>query len=178
MENDMNTEPNGEQTTAPNIDPGALAELKRQLGELTSEQLPLTDQQIINLIHPVSAQTLTKGSVIFSGIIQQQKFCRDFDLLDATGQVVTAGNGRVTFLLSAFICSALNYVPPANLVATPFSARPVYVTTQYKLVPNPAFPGVFKDLEITLLAWSPTGSPAPDVVIDWRCRMVSVDIIF
>jgi hypothetical protein len=178
MENDMNTEPNGEQTTAPDIDPGALAELKRQVGDLTSQQQSLTDQQIINLIHPVSAQTVTKGSVMFSGIIVQQKFCRDFDLLDATGQVATAGNGRVTFLLSAFICSPLNYVPPVNLVATPFSARPAYVTTQYKLVSNPSLPGVFSDLEITLLAWSPSGSPAPEVVIDWRCRMVLANIIF
>jgi hypothetical protein len=177
MENDMNTEPNGEQTTVPDIDPGALAELKRQVGDLTGEQQPLTDQQIINLIHPVSAQTVTNGSVTFSGIILPQKFCRDFDLLDVTGQVATAGNGRVTFPLSAFICSPLNYVPPVNLVATPFSSRPVYVTTQYKLVPSSASPGVFSDLEITLLAWLPSGSPAPEVVIDWRCRMVLANII-
>jgi hypothetical protein len=37
---------------------------------------------------------------------------------------------------------------------------------------------VFTDLEITLLAWSSGGSPAPEVVIDWRCRLVEVDIIF
>ena len=63
-------------------------------------------------------------------------------------------------------------------MATPFSARPVSVTTQYKLVPDPTVAGAFIDLEITLMAWSSGGSPAPEVVIDWRCRLVEVDIIF
>ncbi len=178
MDNNTNAEPTTEQAVVPGIDPATLADLKRQVGELTSGELPLTDQQIINLFYPVGAQTYTDGSVTFRSIIWPRKFCRDASLLDATGQVATDGTGTVTFLLSNFICSTVNsFQAPVNLLATPFSTRPVYVTTQYNLVPNPAAPGSFNDLEITLMAWSPGGTPAPEVVIDWRCRLVSVPII-
>jgi hypothetical protein len=112
-------------------------------------------------------------------IIRPGKSCTDARLMDVTGQAVTAGNGAVTFLLSSFICAdVLSVLPPVNLVATPVSAKPFLATTQVKLVPNPTVPGAFSDLEITLLAWSPGGSPAPDVAIDWRCRLVEVEIIF
>lgn len=179
MGDDTNTGPTGEQTTAADIDQGALAQLKRQLEELAGRELDLTDVQVINLITAIGARTDSDGSVTYQHVILPRKFCRDARLMDVTGQVVTAGNGAVTFLLSSFICvTPLSVLPPVNLVATPFSPRPVYVTTEYKLVPNPAVPAAFADLEITLMAWSPGGSPAPEVVIDWRCRLVKVDLIF
>jgi hypothetical protein len=176
---DTNTGAAAEQPTAADIDQGALSQLKRQLGELTGGELDLTDVQVINLITAIGARTDSDGSVTHQRIIFPGKFCVGARLMDVTGQAVTAGNGAVTFLLSRFICATrLSVLPPVNLVATPFSTRPVYVTTQYKLVPDPAVPGAFTDLEITLLAWSSGGSPAPEVAIDWRCRLVEVDIIF
>jgi hypothetical protein len=179
MGDDTSTGPTGEETTAADIEQAALAQLRRQLGELTGGELELTDAQLINLVTAVGARTDSEGSVTHRRIILPGKFCTDARLLDVTGQAVTAGNGAVTFLLSSFICAdVLSVLPPLNLVATPFSARPVFVTTQCKLVPNPTVPGAFTDLEITLLAWSPGGSPAPEVVIDWRCRLVEVEIIF
>jgi hypothetical protein len=45
MSDDTNTGPTGEQPTAADIDPGTLAQLKRQLGELTGRDLDLTDIQ-------------------------------------------------------------------------------------------------------------------------------------
>jgi hypothetical protein len=166
VENDTNIEPNAEQ----------LAELKRHVGGWRGGPA-LTDQQIFNLFFPVGAQTDTDGSVTFQSVVLPRTFCRGSILLDATGQVATAGNGAVTFLLSNFLCSTVNnFAAPVNLVATPFSLGPAYVTTQYRLVPNPAAPGSFDDLEITLRAWSATGSPAADVVIDWRCRVVSMPV--
>jgi hypothetical protein len=178
MGDDTNTGPTSEQTAAADIDQGALAQLKRQLGELTGQELDLTEAQIINLFTAIGARTDSDGLVTYRHIILPRKFCSDARLMDVTGQSVTAGTGAVTFLLSSFICATqLSVLPPVNLVATPVSGRPVYVTTQYKLVPNPAVPGAFTDLEITLMAWSPGGSPEPEVVIDWRCRLVEVDII-
>jgi hypothetical protein len=178
MGDDTNTGAAGEQPTAADIDHGALAQLKRQLGELTGQELDLTDAQIINLITAIGARTDNDGSVTYRHILLPRKFCSDTRLMDVTGQAATAGNGAVTFLLSSFICATqLSVLPPVNLVATPVSTRPVYVTTEYKLVPNPAVPGAFIDLEITLMAWSTGGSPAPEVAIDWRCRLVKVDII-
>jgi hypothetical protein len=179
MGDDTSTGPTGEQPTEADIDQGALAQLKQQLGELTGGELDLTDVQIINLFTAIGARTDSDGSVTYRHIVLPRKFCSGARLMDVTGQSVTAGNGAVTFLLSSFICATrLSVLPPVNLVATPFSVRPVYVTTQYKLVPDPAVPGAFIDLEITLMAWSSGGSPAPEVTIDWRCRLVEVDIIF
>jgi hypothetical protein len=172
MGDDTNTGPTGEQTTAADFDQGALAQLKRQLGELTGGELDLTDVQVINLITAIGARTDSDGSVTYRHVLLPAKFCRGVRLMDVTGQAVTAGNGAVTFLVSSFICvTQFSVLPPMNLVATPFSTQPIYATTQYKLVPNPAIPGEFTDLEITLMAWSPDGSPAPEVVIDWRCRL-------
>jgi hypothetical protein len=179
MGDDTSTGPTGEQPTEADIDQGALAQLKQQLGELTGGELDLTDVQIINLFTAIGARTDSDGSVTYRHIVLPRKFCSGARLMDVTGQSVTAGNGAVTFLLSSFICATqLSVLPPVNLVATPVSTRPVYVTTEYKLVPNPAVPGAFTDLEITLMAWSTGGSPAPEVAIDWRCRLVEVDIIF
>jgi hypothetical protein len=179
MGEDANTGSTGEQTTAADIDQGALAQLKRQLGELTGQELDLTEAQLINLFTAIGARTDSDGSVTYRHIVLPRKFCSAARLMDVTGQAATAGNGAVTFLLSSFICATqLSVLPPVNLVATPVSTRPVSVTTEYKLVPNPAVPGAFTDLEITLMAWSTGGSPAPEVAIDWRCRLVEVDIIF
>jgi hypothetical protein len=179
MGDDTSIGPTGEQPTAADIDQGALAQLRRQLGELTGGELDLTDMQIIKLFTAIGARTDSDGLVTYRRIIWPGKSCRDARLMDVTGQAVTTGTGAVTFLLSSFICATqLSVFPPVNLLATPFSTRPVYVTTQYKLVPNPAVPGAFTDLEITLMAWSSGGSPAPEVVIDWRCRLVEVEIIF
>ena len=47
MGDDTNSGPTGEQPTSADIDQGALAQLKRQLGELTGGELDLTDVQVI-----------------------------------------------------------------------------------------------------------------------------------
>ena len=141
MGEDTNIGPTGEQPTAVDIDQGALAQLRRQLGELTGGELDLTDVQVINLITAVGARTDSDGSVTYRHILLPRKFCNGARLMDVTGQAVTAGNGVVTFLLSSFICATrLSVLPPVNLVATPFSTQPVSATTQYKLVPRPGRP--------------------------------------
>jgi hypothetical protein len=173
MENEANVAQN-----VPDVDENALSELKRRLGELSKEDVVLTDQQILNFNVPVGATTYTDGSVTYRSLLIPRKFCQGSTLLDASGQVVTAANGQVTFLLSSILCTLVNsFTAPVNLEATPFARTPVYVTSQYTLVPNPSAPGTFNDLKITLMAWTSNGTPAPEVVIDWRCRLVSVQII-
>ena len=181
MSDDINTGPAGEQTTAADIDPGALAQLKRLLGELSGGELDLTDMQVRDLVPvfgiPIATTTRSDGKVTLRRFFGLPRVCRDAKLLDVAGQASTAGNGAVTLLLSDFLCvDRLSVDPPVNLVATPLSTRPVYVTTQYKLVPDPAVPGANSDLEVTLMAWSSGGSPASQVAIDWRCRLVNYDL--
>ena len=166
------------QGTTPDVDEDTLAELRRRLADLAGEDVVLTDQQLLSIFFPVGATTSTEGSVAFRSVILPRKFCRNETLLDASGQTVTGGNGSVTFLLSDVLCSTLNdFTGPVNLEATPVIPKPIYVTSQYTLVPNPGTPGSFNDLQITLMTWAPNGSPAPSVTVDWRCRVVAVPII-
>jgi hypothetical protein len=162
----------------PDIDENKLAELRRRLTDLAGEDVVLTDQQILNIFFPIGATTSTEGSVAFRSVILPRKFCRNETLLDASGQSVTGASGSVTFLLSDTLCSTVNdFAGPVNLEATPVIAKPVYVTSQYALVPNAGSPGSFNDLQITLMTWGPNGSPAAGVAVDWRCRLVAVPII-
>ena len=177
MGDDTNSGPTGEQPTAADLDQGGLAQLKRQLGELTAGELDLTEVQVINLSAAIGPEATARlGDLVAPHL--PGNLSGDARLLDVTGQVVTAGNGAVRFLLSSFLgVTRLLVLAPVHLVATPCSTRPVSVTTQYRLVPDPAVLGASTDLEITLLAWSSGGSPAPEVVIDWRCRLVGCGIL-
>jgi hypothetical protein len=166
------------QGAPPDIDENTLAELRRRLGDLAGEDLELTDQQILNFFFPVAMTTYTDGSVTFRHLVIPRKFCQTATLLDASSQNGTGGSGSVTFLLSSILCSTgNNFTGPVNLEATPVTRSPIYVTSRYALVPNPGAPGSFNDLQITLMTWAANGSPAPDVAVDWRCRLVSVPVI-
>jgi hypothetical protein len=78
--------------------------------------------------------------------------------------------------LSQFICDANYYSAPVDLVATPRSEKPCYTTTTLTLI-GPADPGTFHDVQITLFTWMPNGSPAPNVSVDWRCRLPATAVI-
>ncbi len=163
---------------APDVDENTLAELRRRLGDLAGEDVVLTDQQLLNFFYPVGATSYTSGSVTYRNLIFPRQFCQDANLLDASGQAFTGEDGTVTFLLSGILCSTVNYfAAPVNLEATAVTRSPVHVTSQYALVANPGAPGSFGDLRITLMTWAADGSPAPQVAVDWRCRLVSVPVI-
>jgi hypothetical protein len=57
-------------------------------------------------------------------------------------------------------------MPPINVVATPHSSTPCFITSQYSFINDQA------DVEITLSTWDPNGAAAPDIAFDWRCRVV------
>ena len=114
MGEDANTGSTDEQTTAADIDQGALAQLKRQLGELTGQELDLTEAQLINLFTAIGTRTDSDGSVTYRHLVLPRKFCSAARSMDVTGQAATAGNGAVTFLLSSFICATRTLGPPAG----------------------------------------------------------------
>jgi hypothetical protein len=47
----------------------------------------------------------------------------------------------------------------------------------HTLVPNPGAPGSFSDLQIVVSTWGANGQPAPNISFDWRCRLLSFQII-
>jgi hypothetical protein len=158
--------------------PNTLKELRRQLDELAGKQVDVSDDNLIHFTFPIASSSVEDGSVTFERIIFPGKTCSQMQLLDVAGDSTTGGNGQRAFRLSDFLCSTLNsFAAPVTLVATPRATTPCYVTTSLTLVPNPALPGTFTDVQITLFTWQPAGTPAPGISVDWRCRLVSFPII-
>jgi hypothetical protein len=98
-------------------------------------------------------------------IVALPKHCDPVSLLDVTGSGFTGDDGKRVFRLSWFICLQNQLLQPANVVATPQSASPCYLTILHTLVDNAM------DLEITVSTWDAGGAPAPGVGFDWRCRV-------
>src|SRR5207245_5299438 len=105
---------------------------------------------------------------ILIGIFPQQ--CVLTETLDVCGQNVTGSDGTVVFRLSFFVCLDPGDVlgAPVNVVATPNSVEPFFLSVQHSLVDNAA------DVEITVSMWDPSGAPAPGAFFDWRCRVAYV----
>jgi len=119
-----------------------------------------------------------EGQVTYERIFLPGKTCSPSELLDVAGNSSTGADGKRVFRLSDFLCSTSNnFAAPVNLVATPRSTSPCYATSTLTLVPNPALPTAFNDVEITIFTWAPNGSPAPSVSVDWRCRLVQFEVI-
>lgn len=158
-------------------------ELKRKLEDVTGHRFDLSpDSLTFSLWYSIGAYDYGGGSSVWRSFLQQirpptLKRCQDNTLLDASGVVVTDNDGKRTFLLSEFVClpKARILAMPVNVLATPQSEKPVFATTAFRLVD----PGDFtrSDVEITLLSWESSGDPAPQIVLHWRCRVVSQNII-
>jgi hypothetical protein len=94
------------------------------------------------------------------------KQCYDSHLLDVTGSWATGSDGKATLLLSEFVCLPrdLSFAVPVNVVATPNSADPFFLTIQHSLIG-------LADVEIKVWTWDANGAAAPGVPFDWRCRV-------
>ncbi|HTP31841.1 MAG TPA: hypothetical protein VMJ75_06685 [Candidatus Acidoferrales bacterium] len=147
------------------------AEAKKQLEAMAGQELDITPEQV-NLTFPLGAHDVTDGVVASRLILPPRKFCTPSPLLDASGATSTGAAGNVTFLLSNVIClpPVRSLAEPINLLATAHTTTPFYVTATHALVGT-------TDVQITLFAWDAKGSPAPNVSVHWRCRVVSNQII-
>jgi hypothetical protein len=74
--------------------------------------------------------------------------------------------------LSDVVCLPLvrSLAEPINLLASPHTSSPCYVTTGHSVVAG-------NDVQMTVSSWDPAGNPAPGVAVHWRCRVVSNQII-
>lgn len=98
--------------------------------------------------------------------------CSANRVIDVSGFATTGQNGQFTFMLTNFLCPAREiYSYPISVIATPKSPKPFFLTVQHDIVNNGA------DVTITVFAWKPNGTPAPDVTFNWRCRVENPLII-
>jgi hypothetical protein len=98
--------------------------------------------------------------------------CAFHSLLDISCFSIVPDTGNITLRIKSLLCSddhSYSYLPPPNIVATPFSATPIFTTVKHSLILGQS--NVFVDLEIQIFAWQDNGAPAPHVTVDWRCRV-------
>lgn len=100
------------------------------------------------------------------------KWCRPLPVIDIGGIAATEGNGQRVFRLREFSCAEhIIFDHPINVVATPLSSQPFFLTVKHALVvPDPNNPNL-NDVEITVFVWDANGKPAPNIAFDWRCRV-------
>ena len=69
---------------------------------------------------------------------------------------------------------AIAFYDPINVVATPRVSTPCFITLTHDLTTQ----GEATDIEITAFTWMTDGTPAPNILFDWRCRVVAEVILF
>jgi hypothetical protein len=150
-----------------------LENLKKQLEAVIERELDISAEQLHTLWFPIGAQDYTDGTATWRSIIFPGKSCNAATLLDASGESSTGSDGKRAFLLSEVACLPLvrSLAEPINVLATGRSSGPFFVTTTHALVDNG------NDVQITVFAWNAGGAAAPNVSFDWRCRVVSNQII-
>ena len=162
---------------------------KKQLEAIVGHNLSSEALQFIDLIESVATSDITlDGSITqISLLILTPNVCMPSRLLDVSGFATSGSDGKAVFWLNAFLCpfgrhfppvsepplalSTAKYLQPINVVATPLSTTPCFLTLVHTLVDNGA------DVEIKVSTWDANGVAAPDVSFDWRCRVPLRDII-
>ncbi len=146
--------------------------------DVTKQQI---EQRIKTLTFPYSTYAFTPSGEIVSRsiLIFLPRSCAASELLDVTASATTGSTGSVTLLINDYICPGdvgRVYSEPVNIVATPVSTTPVYVTTTHSLVTTP--PSTFvQNVQINIFTWDAKGAPAPNVTVNWRCRVPDFVII-
>jgi hypothetical protein len=149
------------------------------------------EQQIRFLNVPFSTYSFTPaGSVGATGdnigqvvsksvIVVIPPACSTSELLDVSGVTVVSSAGNVTLLITNFLCPNENgryYSEPVNIVATAASASPIFLTVTHSLVITPPNTSA-TNVQINIFAWDANGAPAPNVTVNWRCRVPTQAII-
>lgn len=159
-----------------------LTELRQHLENISGRQIDASDEQLLQLFFRVSLSSYEDGTIMSRSIIFPGRSCTQAStlpasFLDVSSSASTDTTGRRTFLLTDFICSTVNsFAAPVTLLVTPNTGTPCYATMTHKLIPDPNAPS-FNDLQFTVFTWSANGRPAPNISFDWRCRLLSFQII-
>ena len=166
-------------------------DIKKQLEAIVGHNLNTEALQFINLIQSVASSNITSdGSITRSSLfVARPNECSGSRLLDVGGFATSGSDGKILFRLNAFLCPfggigpildpnqppppplPPKYLQPINVVATPLSSTPCFLTLVHSLVDNGA------DVEVKVSTWDANGGAAPNVSFDWRCRVPLLDII-
>ena len=143
------------------------SENKKEVEAILGEKIGDDAMQLIKFVLPVALSTRTSSITTHKHLlIQRPNVCYQNNALDVNGWATTASNGQSVFRLTQFICSQgelFNY--PINVIATPFSSKPFFLTVTHSLINNGA------DVEIKVYAWDANGVAASGVTFNWRCRV-------
>jgi hypothetical protein len=160
------------------------ADTKKHLEAILGHKLSDDEVQLIQFLFPVASRTFTVDENTFTTLrnflIPRPNQCRPARLMDISGLATTDNNGKRVFLLSEFLCfsspGSIHFQQPINVVATPRSTTPSFLTVIHSLV-NTGPLNAATDVEITVFTWDANGAAAPNVTFDWRCRVDIPNII-
>lgn len=146
---------------------------KQQIEGILGEKIGDEALALIQLFQDVAISTDTPSRTTQRNIlINRPNRCFDSRVVDVSGFAQTQDNGQIVFRLSSFLCPAGEiFSLPINVLATPISAKPFFLTVMHTLVNNGT------DVEITVFSWNASGAPAPGVAFNWRCRVEHPHII-
>ena len=147
------------------------------------------EQAIINTAFPFSSYSFTPPDSSVQGenigkvvsrtiVVLRPPSCDPREVLDVSAFVRIPATGHATLRINSFLCPAdlptkrnVFYQEPAIIVATPESAKPVFVTLTHTLINDPGFT-LPTDLQIDIFTWDPNGTPdTSSVLVNWRCRI-------
>ena len=140
---------------------------KKEVEAILEQNLSEDALQLIQLNQPVAISTRQESITTFRNVlIPRPNACFRNYALDVSGFAVTGNDGISVFKLTNFICPNHEiYDHPINVLATPFSKKPVFVTVIHSLINNAT------DVEIKVFSWDASGNSAPNVSFNWRCRV-------
>ena len=157
------------------------ADLKKKVEGVFGKELAPEVLERIRWSYPVATYDFTPADnayVTTVNVILPGKSCNKRALFDISGVAATGSDGKRVFRLSEFACfphwqgqQAITFDHPVNVVATPVSSEPYFVTLKHVLLPDS------RDVEITVFAWDSNGDAAPNIAFNWRCRVPYWELI-
>jgi hypothetical protein len=166
--------------------PAKTAEIKKQVETIVGHEIDPGVERLVKFFYPSGSYAIFGGQIESESIHAcwrriypfPNKVCSIVPtLLEATGVLSTLADGKRVFHVSDVMCPQGEGVSfgsgePINVVATPLGESRIFLTMTYLLIPQGPDPLVHPDVQMTVFAWNPDGSPAPNVMFDWRCRAV------
>jgi hypothetical protein len=156
------------------------AELLKQAEAIFGKELAADFLERVKWILPIASYDFItdKAYVTSTNLLLPGKWCNPHPLFDIGGVSATGSNGKRVLRLRDFSCiSQIVFEHPANVVATPRSSEPFFLTLNHALVASDPNNPNLNDVEITVFSWNADGKAAPNIAFDWRCRVPYWELI-